>query len=118
MNAQGMFKNRYSLDRRMRESSDIVLKYPDRVPVIVETEKKSSLNLDKSKYLVPKDLTVGQFLFVLRRRMILPPEKALFIYCNKVIPPTCMLMGNMYDLYKEQCGFLYIVVTGENTFGC
>ena len=34
------------------------------------------------------DLTVGQFIYVIRKRIKLPPERALFIFANNVIPPT------------------------------
>ena len=42
-------------------------KYPDRVPVIVERLPKAQIDdLDKKKYLVPVDLTIGQFYFLIR----------------------------------------------------
>jgi GABA(A) receptor-associated protein len=43
-------------------------KYPDRIPVICEKALKSNLeDIDKKKYLVPSDLTVGQFVYVIRK---------------------------------------------------
>ena len=43
------------------------MKYPDRVPVIVERLPKAQIgDLDKKKYLVPVDLTIGQFYFLIR----------------------------------------------------
>ena len=42
-------------------------KYPDRVPVIVEKLPTAKIaNVDKKKYLVPSELTVGQFYFLIR----------------------------------------------------
>jgi len=38
---------------------------------------------------VPADLSVGQFTYVIRKRIRLPPEKAIFIFVNNYIPPTC-----------------------------
>lgn len=40
------------------------------------------------RYLVPGDLTVGQFVYVIRKRIKLTPEKAIFIFVNNVLPPT------------------------------
>jgi GABA(A) receptor-associated protein len=40
------------------------------------------------RYLVPSDLTVGQFVYVIRKRIKLSPEKAIFIFTNNVLPPT------------------------------
>jgi len=37
---------------------------------------------------VPADLTVGQFVYVIRKRIKLSPEKAIFIFVNNVLPPT------------------------------
>jgi GABA(A) receptor-associated protein len=43
-------------------------KYPDRIPVICEKAAKSNVpDIDKKKYLVPSDLTVGQFVLVVRK---------------------------------------------------
>jgi len=105
-------------DKRARESSRIRSKYNDRVPVIVERAEKSDIPaLDKKKYLVPADLTVGQFVFVIRKRIKLSAEKAIFIFVNNVLPPTAALMSAIYEEHKDEDGFLYVTYSGENTFG-
>lgn len=53
-------------------------------------------DLDKQKYLVPSDLTVGQFYFLIRKRIHLRPEDALFFFVNNIIPPTSATMGSLY----------------------
>ena len=55
-------------------------------------------DLDKKKYLVPSDLTVGQFYFLIRKRIHLRPEDALFFFVNNVIPPTSATMGALYQV--------------------
>lgn len=40
------------------------------------------------RYLVPADLTVGQFVYVIRKRIKLSSEKAIFIFVDNVLPPT------------------------------
>ena len=85
--------------------------------VIVERAEKALIDLDKKKYLVPADLTVGQFVYVIRKRIKLSPEKAIFIFVNNVLPPTAALMSSIYDEHKDDDGFLYIAYSGENTFG-
>ena len=90
----------------------------DRPQVIVEKAEKSDIpDLDKKKYLVPADLTVGQFVYVIRKRIKLSAEKAIFIFVNNVLPPTAALMSSIYDEHKDEDGFLYIAYSGENTFG-
>lgn len=57
--------------------------------------------LDKKKYLVPSDLTVGQFYFLIRKRIHLRPEDALFFFVNNVIPPTSTTMGALYQVWLQ-----------------
>lgn len=88
------------------------------MPVIVERAEKSDIPvLDKKKYLVPADLTVGQFVYVIRKRIKLNAEKAIFIFVNNVLPPTAALMNAIYEEHKDEDGFLYVTYSGENTFG-
>lgn len=42
----------------------------------------------KYRYLVPAELTVGQFVYVIRKRIKLSAEKAIFIFVDNVLPPT------------------------------
>jgi len=112
------FKQEHDLEKRKSEATRIREKYPDRIPVIVEKADKSDIvDIDKKKYLVPADLTVGQFVYVIRKRIKLSPEMAIFIFVNNVLPPTAALMSSIYDDHKDADGFLYITYSGENTFG-
>ncbi|KAF4323698.1 hypothetical protein BBO99_00001488 [Phytophthora kernoviae] len=105
-------------EKRQAEAQRIRSKYPDRIPVICEKADRSDIpDIDKKKYLVPADLTVGQFVYVIRKRIKLSPEKAIFIFINNVLPPTAALMSNIYEEQKDVDGFLYITYSGENTFG-
>lgn len=55
--------------------------------VIVEKLPRSNINdIDKRKYLVPTDITVAQFLMLIRRRINLPQEKALFMIVGSIVP--------------------------------
>lgn len=74
-------------------------------------------DIDKKKYLVPCDLTAGQFVYVIRKRLNLPPEQAIYISVNGSIPPTASLMSTIYSEHKDADGFLYCTYTGENVFG-
>ena len=48
-------------------------------------------DIDKNKYLVPKDLTIGQFSYVIRKTKN-NTRTAIFLFCNKVIPPTSEIL--------------------------
>lgn len=121
------FKDEHKLEKRKAEADRIRQKYADRIPVrlfffslrsaevandvkvICEKVEKSDIaTIDKKKYLVPADLTVGQFVYVIRKRIKLSPEKAIFIFVDEVLPPTAALMSSIYDEHKDEDGFLYI----------
>ncbi|CAK9146855.1 unnamed protein product [Ilex paraguariensis] len=68
-------------------------------------------------YLVPADLTIGQFVYVVRKRIKLGAEKAIFVFVKNMLPPTAALMSAIYEENKDEDGFLYMTYSGENTFG-
>ena len=112
------FIEKHSFDERSKESKKIIDKYPNRLPIIVEKDKKSDLpNIDKHKYLVPNDISVGQFIYIIRKRIKLQPEKALYIFVDNILPPTASDISTVYDNHKDEDGFLYFTYAGENTFG-
>lgn len=102
------------------EAARLRAKYPGRAPVLVLRHNGASPDvprLSKSKFLVPRELTVGQFIYVVRHQMKLPPEKALFIFVGNILPTTGMLVAELYEQYKSSDGFLRVVYTSESTFG-
>lgn len=112
------YKEENSFEKRKAEADKIREKYPDRVPVIVEKLPKARVNdLDKKKYLVPSDLTIGQFYFLIRKRIDLRPEDALFFFVNNVIPQTSASLGSVYKDHHEGDMFLYIAYSDESTYG-
>jgi len=122
MNMKMKFKKNNSFEKRKAESLRIRTKYSDRIPVIVENvpdKKETEMTpLDRSKYLVPSDLTVGQFIYVIRKRIKLQPEKQIFLFVNgKILPPTSMGMMQLYQEHKDVDGFLYTIISLEATFG-
>ena len=93
-------------------------RYPDRIPVICEKDPRSDIPpVDKRKYLIPMDLTVGQFVYVIRKRITIPSDKAIFIFVNNTLPPTAALMSAVYEQHRDEDGFMYMMYSGENTFG-
>ena len=120
MNNSKPYKSLYSFNDRLFESRRILDKYPDKIPIICERSNITSDDcpyIDKTKYLVPNDLTLGQFLFIIRKRMKLPPEKALFLSTNNNILNSTQQLNYIYQNYKEDDNFLYITYSFENTYG-
>ncbi|EGV64940.1 ubiquitin-like protein atg8 [Yamadazyma tenuis] len=115
---RSQFKDEYDFEKRKAEATRILERFSDRLPVICEKAENSDIQeIDKRKYLVPGDLSVGQFVYVIRKRIKLPSEKAIFIFINDILPPTAALMSTIYEEHKDEDGFLYVLYSGENTFG-
>ena len=115
------FEYRYNtvdFKKRVEETKKIREKYPDRVPVIVSRAQNCTLNdIDKKKYLVPNDLTIGQFVNVIRKRIKVSESMGIFIFVKNILPPNSSLMSQIYNEFKEDDGFLYIIYNGESVFG-
>jgi GABA(A) receptor-associated protein len=112
------FKNKHSFEKRRTDSISVRDKYPDRIPIIVQKEMKSTLpEVDKCKYLVPMNMTMSQFSFVIRKRIQLKPHEAIFITINNSLVASSKTLSELYEEQKDEDGFLYVVYTSENTFG-
>jgi GABA(A) receptor-associated protein len=143
------YKHEHSLEQRRFESERIRRRYPDRIPVIVQplssssssssssilstslfrsfssSSSSSSCNeitlarLDNEKFLVPSELSFGQFAYNIRRRLRLRAEHALFFYiglCGKQ-PILSSTMEVLYNENKDPDGFLYVCYADEKVFG-
>ena len=113
------YKTRTSFEERSLESLRIRERFPGRIPIIVERSGRSTdiPLIDKNKFLAPGDLNVSQFLHVVRRRMQLTGETALFLFVGNTLPTTGTLLRELYTNYADNDGFLYMLYSGENTFG-
>tara|TARA_Y100001958_G_C20979976_1_gene371556 strand:+ start:25 stop:375 length:351 start_codon:yes stop_codon:yes gene_type:complete len=112
------YKKKNDFEKRCRESENVLSKYPDRIPIIVERSKKCTFDdIDKSKYLVPKDMTMGQFTYIIRKRIKLDPSQTIFISVNGSLSSSTEILSSVYDDKKDEDGFLYVNYTNENTFG-
>ena len=111
------YKNRHTFMERKNESDRILAKYPNRVPIVVERYNHSVPDIDRKKYLVPDDLSMANFLYVIRKRLKLTSEKSLFLFVNNKIVNMSQLVSEIYYKYGDEDGFLYIKYCEESTFG-
>jgi len=117
---EGDFKKKFSLEKRKDESSKIISKYADRVPIIIEksrTAQSTKYDIKKHKYLVPSNFTMGEFMHTVRKRLLLAPELAIFVYINGSICSAGSVLSQLYKEHKDPDGFLYLVYSEETTFG-
>jgi GABA(A) receptor-associated protein len=115
----GKYRKNVPFDERKLKASIILKQHPDRIPVVVEcSEELQSIHpLKKNKFIVPFELTLAQFMFVIRKHMKLDPEYAIFVFINNKLHPATSLVGSIYAHEKDEDGFMYMDVFQESTFG-
>ena len=113
------FKKQHSLEKRKGESKRIREKYENKVPLIVLKDKNSNLpEIDKYKFLAPDDITLGQFMYVVRKRINIDSNESLFFFINEnILVNTAQTMMDIYNCNKDEDGFLYLTYCSENVFG-
>lgn len=106
------------LAERQRQHARVAQIHPDKVPLILERAPSASVPvLPLSKYLVPRDYTVAALLGLIRERTAVAHDQALFVYVCGTVPASNATFGALYDAYRDPDGFLYVVYTGESSFG-
>lgn len=113
------FQKMYTFDQRYVEGLRVLSKYPERIPIICERDNNCNEIdcLNKEKFLVEKSLTCAQFMFIIRKQLELPAEKAIFLFINGILPSNNITLGELYYQYKSNDGFMYIKYNSENVFG-
>lgn len=116
------FKERHTVEELTKKATELRQKYPAQVPIIVEKTEKSKLPaLEKEKFLVPLDITVGQFIHIIRKRLKLNSTTALFIFVKSKgrwnMIPVSALISQVYKEHADPTGFIFVNYSGENTFG-
>ena len=107
------------LAQRKKEVEQILKRFPDKIPILLTKSKSSYIsNIDKEKFLVPNNMTVGEFMYMIRKRIILEAHQAIYIFFNNNLVNTSALMSEIYMNYKDKDDeMLYASYAGENTFG-
>jgi GABA(A) receptor-associated protein len=117
------YKKTTSFEERLQKSNKMTSLYPERIPVIVEMSSSSAsyntyiASSHKVKYLVPYDITMGQFIKILRDKVKIDQATALFFFIDNKLFPISTSVGDIYKDHKDEDGFLYIEFCEESTFG-
>ena len=107
-----------STKETIEESRRIMEKYPTRIPIIVNKERRCNLPvIDKNKYLVDKHMNIREFIYIIRKRIELDKSTAMFITINDKMYTSNDILSKIYQNEKSTNGFLYITYSSENTFG-
>ena len=106
-----------SISEKKEKCTKLKIKYPRKVPVIC-LPGQDLPDLDKQKFLVPGDLTLGEFTVIVRQRLKLNSKEALLMFSENEMLNASHEMDVIYSKCKDQeTGFLYVTYSKENTFG-
>lgn len=116
------FQSQASLEKRQKEFKVVHDKYSDKVVVYVDTDEKNTLEINKNKFIVPREFTFLEFKKIVRNHMkSITANESLnaFIITKKsqVLANPSKTMNDLYNEYKDDDGCLYITFLGENVFG-
>ncbi|XP_077574913.1 microtubule-associated protein 1 light chain 3 gamma [Stigmatopora nigra] len=114
------FKQRKSFATRKQEVAGIRSKFPNKIPVIIERYEREKFlpPLDKTKFLVPHELTMNQFVTIIRNRMALLPSQAFYLLVNNSgLASMTLSMAQVYCDHQDDDGFLYMTYASQEMFG-
>jgi len=111
------YKNLKSFETRKAENEQLLMRYPGRVCIVVESGPH--IALQKFKFLTPEDLNMAQMMHVVRKHIDgLAPSAALFFFTkHNSIPPMNMTIRRLHETFGDEDGNLYLDLRTENTFG-
>ncbi|KFU85594.1 Microtubule-associated proteins 1A/1B light chain 3C, partial [Chaetura pelagica] len=105
---------------RMQEVTQIRLKYPNKIPVVVERYQKEKTlpHLSRTKFLVGQDLPLSQLATTLRTRLCLASSQTFYLLVdNKGLPNMAITMQELYQANRDEDGFLYLTYASQEMFG-
>lgn len=128
---------------RREEVAGIKAKFPTKIPVIVERYSKETTLpvLDKTKFLVPQELTMSQFVSIIRyvsfllcfdhlfahlswvfhihrNRMQITQFTAFYLMVNnKSMASMSKTLAEVYRENRDEDGFLYMTYASQEMFG-
>lgn len=103
-------------DERARDALRLRERHAERIPVICQP-LVGHVALRHRKYLIPPKVTAAQFLFIIRRKLNVGNEKALFLFVDETVPSASSTFRELYNTHRNLDGFLYLTYAEENVFG-
>ena len=112
------FQKEYPLEERIKLCQKLKEEYSGKIPIILEKDKNSKVDeIKKKKFLESEKFTLNEFLLRIKSKVTLPMYESLFFHIKGKTLESSKTLGEIYKLYKDSDGFLYIVYSSELVFG-
>ncbi|RNE97925.1 microtubial binding protein [Trypanosoma rangeli] len=125
------YQRMHTFAERQKEVTTVRERFPQHIPIVCEpASSDTALNagpisercrvlrdLDCSKFLVPGDASMQQLMVLLRGRLVLDAEQAIFLFIDDAVLPNSACVGDLYAQRKDIDGFLYMTYSIESAFG-
>jgi hypothetical protein len=108
-----------TLEERQKKCLELRRKFPGRIPVYIDKSETSKLKPTDGikKFLAPGDVTTSGLLYIIRKRINLDNQQALFFFINNELPPSNMTVTELYDRFVKNGDIMFITYCEEATFG-
>ncbi|RNF25808.1 Atg8-like protein 2 [Trypanosoma conorhini] len=131
MSRRYRYQRTHTFAERQKEVLTIRGRFPQHVPIVCEPASSDTAlgagaisdryrvlrDLDCSKFLVPGDASMQQLMVLLRTRLVLEAEQAVFLFIDDTVLPNSACVGDLYAQRKDTDGFLYMTYSIESAFG-
>jgi microtubule-associated protein 1 light chain len=92
-------------------------KYPTYIPILIKS-KNNQIKLTQYKYLVNEEVTISQFMTIIKKKILLKSYEGIYLFINNLIPKGSSSLNSLYKSHKDlETDMLIITVCKENTFG-
>jgi large subunit ribosomal protein L40e len=112
------------LEQRKLQARNMLIKHPGKVPVIVERAEghPEVQQIDRKKFLVPRDFLMAQVSAIIRKRLHLRPGDALCLFIggppgSGTLASATSTVSCAHTQHADEDGLLYITYNFENSFG-
>uniref|UniRef100_A0A914WH20 Uncharacterized protein n=2 Tax=Plectus sambesii TaxID=2011161 RepID=A0A914WH20_9BILA len=115
------YKQRKSFEIRRSEADEIMRRFPDKIPILIERFKNETVlpQIDKMKFLVPADVTAGQLILLVRERLkVTSSQTSMYLLVNgRQLPCVTITTREMYEQYHDKDGFVYLSYSSHECYG-
>ena len=114
------YEKEVDVAKRTSLSKKLRVKYPERVPLIIQPAPKCShlklSNRDRLKLVADKNMTTSTLMWLIRNEVNIQSHQALFFFSKNTLVVCTQKVGDL-DKNIAEDGFVYLDFSTENAFG-